>query len=369
MSETIYQYEIRIANQAGVEIKTLVNFSHLTLARVVSGVGNLELKLPGWTDFDLFKPDSRIAVYRSIAGEPLKLVAETIFIVVGRKRIREKKQKYLVITAKDANLILERHIIAYNSGTTEAQKTDQIDDMMKEIVRENIGADCVEPARTIDEVTIASNTSTAPSISKSFSRKNLLQTLQELAQASYSTGTYLAFDLIAYDVNSFEFRTYPNVRGVDKRYEGNVQPVIIDADLNLGDLELDENYESNINFIYVGGQGEGAERTVTEREESTRNYSNIGRVEKFIDARNANTGALLTAEALTALRNYRPRISFKAEFIQTKNLLFGRDINFGDYLPVQVDQSTIIDCRLDAFKLEIDGNGQETVTIILRADN
>jgi hypothetical protein len=365
--ETSYKYEIRLADQSGNEIKTLVSFNNLKLARVVSDVGNLELKIPSWDDYDNFKPDSRIGVYRSVAGEPPKLIGETIWIVTGRKRIRRKRQKYLVVYASDANLILQRRIIAYQAGTAEAVQTNQVTDLLTHIVRDNLGSDATDTSRTVSVISLAGFTTLGPIISKSFPYKNLLTTLQEICQSSYSSGTYLAFDLVALDLNNFQFRSYPNVRGVDRRYESAVQPVVIDADLNLGDFELFEDYSNNANVIYAAGQGESTARELVTLVDSSRNYSNIGRVEKFVDARNNSTTALVTAEALSALRNYRPKRSFVAEFIQSEDMLFGRDINFGDYLPVQVE-NLVLDCRIDAFALELDESGLETVKIVLRAD-
>lgn len=364
----IYKYEVRISDQSGNDIGQQTNFTSIKLSRAVNDIGTLELIVPSWDTFDLFKPDARISISRSINNGPLKLVGDTVWIVTGRKKIRKNRSKSLVIYAKDSNLLLDRHIVAYSAGTSQAQQTTYADDLMKSLVSQNLGSSATDTTRAITGLTVASNNSLAPSLSKAFSYRNVLTVLQELSQASYQTGTYLAFDIYCASANSFDFRTYPNVRGIDKRYSTAALPLVINSDINIGDMEYFEDYEKNANAVYAGGQGEQSNRLIVTQIDSTRNYSNIGRIERFVDARNANTSALVSSEASTALRNNRPKTSFVGTLIQTDNLLFGRDINFGDYVSVQVDVKTIVDCRIDAFGIQLGADGKEVVTIVFRSD-
>jgi len=361
-------YQIILYNQNATEIKTIQDIHTLDLKRAVNDIGTLTLVIPSWDLYSFVKPNSIISVSRSIDGGNLAVVGDTVFFVTGINRIRERRQKYLEITCVDTIGILDRRIIPYPAGSAYSAKTDFADDMCKVIMRENYGSLATGTNRTSSLLTIQSDLGAGPSISKSFAHKKVLTTLQDIAQQSYEEGEYLAFDIFASLQDfSLEFRTYTGQRGVDRRYSTLVQPITIDADLNIGDFSFMRDYSKQATFIYAAGRGQESNRTLATANDETRVYGDLGRVERFIDAR-GSTDAYVLAEAQSALRDGKPRKSFVGEFLQSENMRFGKEINYGDYLLLQVEKE-ILEVRIDAFGLKLNSDGKENVMVVLRSDS
>lgn len=134
-------------------------------------------------------------------------------------------------------------------------------------------------------------------------------------------------------VGQFELQVRP-LWGQDKRHPSinNNPPVIFDILLNNMDIPVyARNSSDERNVFYVGGQGQGTNRTVVVLEDTknaARSYWN--RVESFVDARSEENeeGLLTIASEQQEKYKYRPSLSFKV--FETAGTRWIRDWQLGD---------------------------------------
>ena len=87
---------------------------------------------------------------------------------------------------------------------------------MKTIIDANMGSGATDATRDLSSLlTIQKSFSLAPDIDISYSRRQLLDVLQDIAAYSWKNGTYLTFDIVYTGPGTLEFRTYVGQRGVD----------------------------------------------------------------------------------------------------------------------------------------------------------
>jgi hypothetical protein len=354
-------YTIVVRDVAGTVIGTIAEFISLDYARRVNQVGTLSLYLdPARYSKDMFPKDCRLEVWRGEDGA-LALDMQTCWFV-RRRVVKTDTQGItsLMLQAVDANYLLGGRIVAYAAASFEANKGDYLDDMMKEVVRENLGPDATDTDREMEAyLSVATDTSGAPNDEKAFARKNVLTLLQDLASLSLNGGTYLAFD-VEYNPNSavpFTFRTYTGQRGADNRWPTGQRPVLLSLEAgNLADVTLEENWIDEATYIYAGGDGEGALRVIaTASDADVIALSPFGRREAWVDARLASTSDELQAEADARLAELTATRAFYGRLVDCEGTLYGRHFGFGDYVTAQFENE-LFDVRIDAVHVTAEGN-------------
>jgi hypothetical protein len=340
----------------------------MTLNCSPGAVGVLETTLPLSFNTSFLLEDARIGVWRAINGRPPYLDNGAIFQI----RYIDYGPTSVFIRAYHANNLIDRRIIAYAAGSTYTTKgPDFADDLIKEFVNQNMLAGIVGADRdgveTYADVSAylskQADLGQGATVSKSGSRRNLLDVCTDLAQASTTAGTYLTFEVFAPSESTFELRTYATQRGVDRRV-GTANPVILSSQRgNLTDSHLVIDYTETANFITAGGQGEEADRLIGTAFDATRaSVSPFGRRERFRDATNVASQAAVDDEADSSLRAGRPLILFTGELVETPALTRGIDFDLGDMVTAeQATQQSIMqyDVRLDLVRERIDGNGRK----------
>lgn len=356
-------YELRLTNDSGDPLYILDDVIHFHWNRVINGVGRCSLTLPGSYDYASFKRDYRIELWRSpTPGSNKKL--ESIYLI--RRPTGETLMGGLtqfVVHGVDFNELLERRIVAYNAGSSESDKTDFIDDMMKAIVRENLGAlSAADRDYSANGFSVQVDVSLGPSITKAFSRRNVLEILQDLSEIARTNGTEVYFQVVPTSTTTFEFQTFIGQPGVDRRYPGGESPIVFSLERSsLSQPRLEDDYEFEENYIYAGGQGQGAGRVIqTAQDDAQINQSIWNRREAFRDARNEETVAGVLAEAEARLASSRPKRRFYTTLLSVENACYGIDWNWGDRITVEY-----LDQRLDALirivNVDVDIDGKEIV--------
>lgn len=367
-------YEIHIADAFGNKLAIIRDFTDnsgasLDMLRTVNNFGALSFTVSANYSTDLFKKDGRVFVYRSINGASPYLEGETVYFIRRVARfLDEQGRSFLKIRALDANHLLNRRIVAYAAGTSQASKADFADDMMKDLIRENLGSSATDTNRDWSSyITVQADVGAAQNITKSFSRRNVLTVLQELAQASTIAGTYLAFDMIATSESTLEFRTYTGQRGIDHSSDSSDAVILGPEFGSLTNIERSYDWSDEFTYVYAGGQGELSDRLVAPSSDSTLiGESPFGRIEEFHNANMTSNSTALVDEADARLREGRPRRSFTATFLDTPGVPYGIRIGFGDIVTASFLGETI-DCRIDSVGVSVNA-GREQISIQLRSE-
>ena len=335
--------------------------------RYAGAVGRLRVT---FTDdafsWDLLQPDTIVLPFRSVQPGIFKLDMESAFLVHTRQRIFAAGQKAISLECACGNDLLRRRIVDAASGTAQASKSGAAGDVMKAIVREQMGSSA--GARDLAPYfATQANAGHGASVSKAFAWRNVLPVLQELAFASVQSGTYCTFDTV-YDAanNRFEFRTYAGQRGIDRR-GGTPLDLVLDPDRGtIDDVSVTESWDREVNYVRAGSKGEGTARVVVNFSDiARRDRAPLARREAFVDARNTNTFDELYGEAISAVYAGRPTQVTVGRVQETPGTIYGLDWGYGDYVRVQVE-GRVQATRLEGVSVHISESGVEAVKAAVR---
>lgn len=348
------EYALRLLDPTGGYVATLDVFASLDCAQGANAVGALTLTLPPSLPFALLRRDSRLLLDRTVAG----LMRTTTWLLRrAEQSLSEGGARAQRITFVDPRDLLRRRIVPVAS---QGVKTGPADDLMKQVVRDNF-VTASDPDRILSQLTVAADTSSGPTITLEFANRTVLQVLQDLAAASMAAGTYLAFDVIAVDAG-FEFRTYPDVWGSDRRAD-----VLLSAERGtLAAVSTVTDWTDEYTAVYAQGRGEGGAALTTTAIDAVRvALSPFGRIETYLNASNATTLAAVQSAAETKLQFGRPREQFTARLVEEPGMRYGLDVYLGDLVQAEHD-GTLYDCRVEPVRLTLDEAGNETVSVQLR---
>lgn len=287
-----------------------------------------------------FERDGIIYLSRSLGGST-ELFGETIWFV--RKIIRNTSMdgnETLTLVAFDPIDLLKRHIVAYLQGTDYTDKIGVVDDLMKDIVNENMGAFVFDLDRDLRPLlTVQENKSEGIILQAEIAWQNVLDVIQDMADASESYGVRILFDIVYVGENSLEFRTYKDFRGVD-RGRKSLRPLLLSTDLgNLGSASLEKNYEEEINYAYALGKAEGLVRPYSEfREANSYAKSAYNRCELAVDGNNAESRYQLRDIAYDALYANRGKLIITGNLLETPITKFNVDFNYGSKVAMQYNE-------------------------------
>jgi hypothetical protein len=366
------RYTVWLCDEFGNRLIDVSDFLSLSVARVTNDVGVLELTLPVRQEIidRIVLPDGWVEVWRDIgAGD--RLLTDTYWHLQRiRRAISATGAQSLSLTAVSSLFLLEEpgRFVDNFAGTPQATKRLPADDLIREIVREQIG-DLASADRQLDRVSfsVGQTGSRAPIIAKSFAWRTVLLVLQEVAAVSAVLGRYVAFDIVANGARGLLFAVYLDQRGIDRR-RSSPTPLILSPEANtLAEASLTEDYRSEVTAVTTGGKGEGLGRLVGRYVNPVRSVkSPFRRRETFIQATQYEDVDGLRLEAESRTRLGRPRTVIEATVTDTENSRYGRDWEFGDYVTVQAF-GRFVDCRVDAIRVTVQ-NGKEEVKGELRAD-
>jgi hypothetical protein len=364
-------YQIIISDPEGSPLADASRFVALSYPRAVNMWSTMTLTLPSTFPQQYLRiPDGRIEIWRR-GPSGMVLDTETTWLIKAPEWDRDEAGRETITIEADTPLCILKepgHFVDWAATTSQAEKTDFADDMLKAIAAENIG-DSAGALRDLSAyISIAPDASLAPSLSKAFAWRDVLKTMQEIANASAEAGTYLAFDIVAPTQDTFEFRTYTGWRGVDHRFPNGINPVIIGPAFgNMGECRLRTDYRNEITYAKAGGRGDGINRLLGEAQDDARiGLSPFGRRETFVNATQYTTTTGLDAEAEAVVRNGRPRSILQGTLLSVPGCQYGVHWGWGDFVTVQAFGQSL-DCRIDAVTVTV-AQGKETIKAVLRND-
>lgn len=268
------------------------------------------------------------------------------------------------VVGKHSNELLDRRVVAYASESTEANKTDYADDMMKEVVYENMGAGATA-ARQYENVSVESDGSYGPSVSKAFSYQNVLSTLQAIQQQSKNDGDEIYFGMDAFGTNEFVFRTYQNQPGQD-RTSGTRNPIIFGTTFgNALDVSFSDTYADELTSVYALGRGVQDDRNIQQSTDATRASASIWNYREGVTQSDGLTDATVLAQAQSALENGRAVRYISATLLDTPSTPFGnRGWTIGTKVTIQ-QLGKRYDVIIKALTLQLDSAKKETIGAVM----
>lgn len=317
--------EVTLHDKLNIEPQLdLSGFQSLVYGRKANDVGELAIVLP-LRRFrpQLFTQDSVIVV-----KENGNLANDTIWLV---KHI-EVSNDWLTVTCEDALAFLKRRYILFGVGTAQAEKFQALDDMLKQIARENV-TNATDINRNFAGITTAANTGRAQADRMAFAWKNVLSTMQEIAQNSKRLTYYLTYDIVMSTPKTGVFTTWTGVRGVDRRTGQQQRTFTLNNFAPGATLTID--YEGRATKITALGAGQNeVRRNATVTDPAPLYDTRWGVAEEIIEDGNQTDTTVLQSLARAELGRRTAKITFTGTLIEAGGVRYGRDFGYGDILPV-----------------------------------
>lgn len=361
-------YEIWLSRDDGTRLALLDNVATFAYTRGLNTVGTFSLVLPQAFDNTLLAYDRRITIWRKPVGGSMYIDFQGF--IRKLEPVTDRAGNLIrLVEGYSLEYLLSGRAVAYLSGSAQADQTDQADDMLKVLARQNIGATATDTTRTLSAtyLSVAADLALGPSLTKSFSYSNMLTAMRDIANSARQAGTEVYFQIVPTSESAFEFRTYTGTLGTDRTSATSGGPIF---GLEYGNLfmpHLTQDATNEVNYAYGLGQGQAANRNVQTASDTTRTgRSAFGRREGTINANMATANATVTAAAQAAVIAGRPLATFTGRLTSQTGSVYGLDWGFGDRLTITYDKLQF-SALVRSVSVTVDGNGLETVDTQLEA--
>lgn len=364
-------YTINVTDPQGNTLLSPRDWFTLDYVRNENDIGAATLTLPGSYDRRLFQLDGTLEIWRAVDGRPPYLDTETVWLQRRWKKTRRGKERVWEITAYCLNHLWKRRVVDYNEGNAFTYKLDNLDDMGKAVMRENYGSLATDSTRNISAyLAVQADMALAPSALKGFARNKVVDVLRDFVQTSEQLGTYLVFDTVwSGGSPRYEFRSYINQRGIDRRVAGTGGPLIFSADLgNLSEPDVDEDRNEEVTRGIAGGQGVGSVQAVARQSDSLRaSESPLNLIEAWENHTDIPDAAGLTAAAQGIVTRGKRRRTLSAKALSITAARYGIDWLWGDRAIAQVD-ADIFDTRFTGVHVRVERDVLENIDAVLRGE-
>ena len=358
-------WEIWLDDPRGNRLVLLDRVLSASAVKVANGVGACAVSVPAIYD-SYIKLDNIIEVWRKPAGGTLKLF--NAYRLRAWEFADENNRDVTILSGPDQMDLLQSRVVAYAAGSSQASMTTYADDICKTIVSQNCATAATDADRDLSAYGItvsplATTNSEAPSITMSFSYRNVYDVLKDVAEASRENGTPLYFELAPSYTSTtigWEFRTYTSQPGRDRT---GIDQVTFGREFgNLTRANLLFDYRDEKTVIYAGGQGLGSLRAIEEVEDTTRSGATIwNRREAFYNvASQASSTAAYAAAGQAELESKRPKMKLTGEIIDSEQARFGVDWDWGDRVMI-THRGYQYEVIITSVQIAINGQGKETI--------
>lgn len=369
----VAEYQLWLSDASGNRLGVIPGDQIVSLkyALVTNDAGALTLDVPrsALPDPSTWS-DARIEVRRRPPGGAWQLEGSCFWLVHKEVRGVTRDRSYRRLTALTTTSLLDRRCTMWYAGSSQVAVTsDYADDMMKDIVRNNLGATAnnapvysagTTPSRDWSSlITVIADASLGPTISKEFAWRNVLSVLQDIAGDSAKANNPVYFGIVMSGA-ALVFRTWVGQPGRDLTTGINKLTVSAERGSLGGTVEVTEDWSDVATWVVAGGQGQQSARTLGASYNIAQgSLTPFGVREAFINATQLTSTAALNGEAAAELWRRRPRRVLTGQIVSVPGALYGVDWNWGDRVLAQFEsQSFSALVEKVTVKLE---KGEETV--------
>lgn len=361
------RYQVDWYTDAGVKLGVIQAFTSLEYVRTENTIGSMILTIPRQLmRYEDFAVGQLFEIWREKHGS-LESQNDTAYFLQDWQFYTDREgREYIQLYATDANWLLDTAIVWAYAGSAQAEKTGKPDDMMKAIVREQLGELVVAERR---KLTVQNDVGAGgASITKAFAYRNVLTVLQELADIANENGVYLAFDVVRTAPATFQFRTYAGQRGTDHSRTSGDPRLVGKQYGNLAEASFGTFHSNERNWVLVAGKGEENARVTVERYNTSRiGASKWNRREYFKDSRDNDSTAALQADGDEVLNDYKPKQILTGRLLDTPGMQFGVHYQFGDIVTAQAFGYNV-DCHISSVRVKVDQDNGEQIDVRLRGE-
>ena len=361
------RYEIDWFTDAGVKLGVIQAFTSLEYVRTENTIGSMVLTIPReLMRYEDFAVGQLFEIWREKHGS-LELQNDTAYFLQDWQFYTDRDGKeYIQLYATDANWLLDTAIVWAYAGSAQAEKTGKPDDMMKAIVREQLGDLAAAERRKLSVQNDVGAGGT--SVTKAFAYRDVLTVLQELADVANENGVYLVFDVVRTAPATFQFRTYAGQRGTDHSRTSGDPRLVGKQYGNLAEASFGAFHSDERNWVLVAGKGEEADRITVQRYNTSRiGSSKWNRREYFKDSRDNDSTAALQADGDEVLNDHKPKQILTGRLLDTPGMQFGVHYQFGDIVTAQAFGYNV-DCHISSVRVKVDQDNGEQIDVRLRGE-
>lgn len=354
-------YELRRYWSSGEPIDVITAMESLDITRLEGDIGKLTFTLPYNSLFAAsIEKMQELQVYRK--G---KQQFDTRYLIKDWREYTDAQgMRKVSVYAEDLNSLLWTRIIAYHASSPQADKTGAADDVMKAIVRENMGT-LATADRQIAGLVVDPDFGDGRSVKKAFAWQPVGSVLQGLSEMTRKDNVPVLFDLHGSTVGRAQFSTYASFLGNDRRRATSTPLLIGEKYGNLAGSTAEHITSEEATAIYAGGQGQEDERIIKQAVDENRIIAALpyGRIERFRDARNVEVEQSIEDQAKEALGEAVPYVRISGRLVETAGCRYDVDFRFGDIVDVEA-YGQITACRIAAVGLSYSG-GAERIDVHL----
>ena len=274
----------------------------------------------------LLAKDRKVTILRKVEGH------WPIVVCSGYLRSWALGSRSVSLKGPDLNELPSRRIVAYEAGSSEADKNDLVDDMIKELARENMGASATDTDRDMSSygLIVATDTSAGPTVKKAFAWRELTRVITDVVGAGKEAGTEVLWQIEPLGLASAVLKTWAGYRA-DRTYpSGGPALEFSEARGNLLEPVYTEDWSQEANYCYAGGAGKEDERTVVEVEGSEASNP-LARREIFTNASAQGTDTTaLTDVGNSKLQEAGPIRGFTGTLRESPGQIYGIHWRLGD---------------------------------------
>ena len=386
-------------DQTGRRLSEIRNWHELQFTHSLGEVGEGKITVPN-TSRNNYQPYDRIHIYRAQAYTNYSVTTGTqsgikenfVFgFFILRLDYETKDNGIFLLSLSGMGLgqyILSSRVVAYREQTANTKKSaDYADDVMKDLVRENLGSSSVTDydgnsitTRNLAAyITVETDVSAGVLVSWEGAWKSLHEELQGIQKASVIGGEEMFFGIELITDTALVFRTRPTIWGRYKANVGNTPNGLLfskeQGSLSGGMLTIDHMREANA--VYGLWSGTGSQRNIIEADRESV-LGVFSRRERAVNVSRAETEEMAELAIYNELMTKRPTIRFSGRIVSTPSTPFGFDgWLLGDIVTISYtmnyeannifgivinDQKYIADVMIRRVNVRVDSNGMENIT-------